>query len=88
MAPIPAAKFIAPAATIAATWVVGKSLNAGYRRITGNEPPNAADREVPLRQAVLWALATATALALVNLAIERWVSPDGIVAELDSPPTA
>lgn len=67
-------KLVAPAVAMGATWIATKGLNVGYRTLTGSEPPKGSDRDAPLRNAVVWALATAVTVALVNLAIERWVT--------------
>ncbi|CAB5008025.1 MAG: DUF4235 domain-containing protein [Actinobacteria bacterium] len=74
MANVTAVKVIAPIAAIGGTWIVKKGLNAGYRAITGNPAPKASDPSTPLRQAIVWALATAVTDALIQLAIDRWAA--------------
>jgi hypothetical protein len=68
-------KLIAPAAAIGATWVIRKVLDSGYRAATGKEPPHASDPEQSLTRIILWAAATATAIAVVNVVIDRMTAP-------------
>ncbi|MCX6459818.1 MAG: DUF4235 domain-containing protein [Actinobacteria bacterium] len=75
-------KMIAPIVTIAGTWVVSKGLQASYRAMTGNEPPRASDPETSLRTAIMWAAATAVAVAMVNVMIERWAADSEAAPEL------
>ena len=75
-------KMIAPVVTIAGTWVVSKGLQTSYRVMTGNEPPKASDPETSLRTAIMWAAATAVAVAIVNVLIERWTADAEAAPEL------
>jgi len=69
------ARIVAPVAAIAATWVVQRVMSSGYRAVTGKEPPHASDRNQSLARVFLWAAATAATIAVVNVAIDRFISP-------------
>jgi len=69
------ARIVAPVAAIAATWVVQRVMSSGYRAFTGKEPPHASDRNQSLARVFLWAAATAATIAVVNVAIDRFISP-------------
>jgi len=73
--PSAVARMIAPVAAIAATWVVQRVLTSGYRAATGKEPPHASDRNQSLGRVFLWAAATAATIAIVNVAIDRFIAP-------------
>ena len=51
-------------------------LDVVYRRVTGHAPPNSADSRIPLSKVLAWSLATAAAVAIVNVAVDRWIMPD------------
>ena len=53
------------------TWVVRRSLEFAYRRVTGRELPTARDRNVPFRQVIVWASVTAAAIAAANVMADR-----------------
>jgi Protein of unknown function (DUF4235) len=57
----------------AATWTVRRALESGYRLATGSALPTARDRDVPFRQALVWASVTAAAVAASNVAVDRVV---------------
>ena len=69
------ARIVAPVAAIAATWVVQRVMSSGYRAFTGKEPPHASDRNQSLARVFLWAAATAATIAVLNVAIDRFISP-------------
>ena len=69
------ARVVAPLAALGATWIVQRVLSSGYRAATGKEPPHASDRSQPLVRVFLWAAATAAAIAVVNVAIDRFIAP-------------
>jgi hypothetical protein len=73
--PPTAAKIIAPFVAIGATWAVREVMERAYRRTTGNPPPSASNRDEPLHRALLWAAATAAAMAIVTVAIVRVTAP-------------
>lgn len=56
------------ASGVAAAAVVRKALNGGWKAATGKEPPaNPADPDVALREAVVWATVSGTAIALARM---------------------
>ncbi len=55
----------------AATYVVRRSLEFGYRRATGRELPTARDRDVPFRQVLVWATVTGAALAAATVLVDQ-----------------
>lgn len=59
------------AVSVGGSYVVRRALTATYRRRTGQEPPRAADPNVTLGQALLWAVITAAALAATQVVVER-----------------
>jgi hypothetical protein len=73
--PSAVARMVAPVAALAATWVVQRVMSSGYRAVTGKEPPHASDRQQSLTRVFLWAAATAATIAMVNVAIDRFVAP-------------
>ncbi len=56
---------------VAATWGVQRALVLGYRRIMGAEPPTARDRGVPLGRILSWAAASAAAVAVASVVVDR-----------------
>lgn len=68
-------KVVAPLATIAVAEVVRRLLDGGYRRVTGTAPPRAYDRNAPMRQVLLWAAATAAAVAVASVIVDRLTAP-------------
>ena len=55
------------------TWGVQRAMTSGYRTLTGREEPTARDAAVPLRRIVAWAAASAAAVAVSNVAVDRLV---------------
>ncbi|HWU21905.1 MAG TPA: DUF4235 domain-containing protein [Nocardioides sp.] len=52
--------------------VAKKGLNAGWKAATGKQPPeNPADPDVQLREAVAWAAASGTIVALIKMLMQR-----------------
>jgi hypothetical protein len=58
---------------MAATWVVRKGLDSGFRRATGHSAPTARDPDVPYRRIIAWAAVTAAAVAAANIVADRVV---------------
>lgn len=49
-----------------------KGLNASWKAATGKQPPeNPADPDVQLREAVMWAVASGTFIALARMLAQR-----------------
>lgn len=61
----------APIIAVGATMALRKVMNGGYRQLTGHRPPDPNSPSTPVLNAVLWAVATAAAAALVEVAIYR-----------------
>ena len=57
----------------AATYLVRRALEYGYRRATGRELPTARDQNVPFRQVLVWATVTGTALAAATVVVDQFV---------------
>ena len=55
----------------AATYVVRRGLEFGYRRATGRELPTARDRNVPFRQVLVWATVTGAALTAATVIVDQ-----------------
>jgi Protein of unknown function (DUF4235) len=58
---------IGAATTIAAQ----KLLTAGWKLVTGNEPPEPTDPDTPLLEAVTWALASGIGIGVTQLLTQR-----------------
>ena len=57
----------------AASWVVRRLMESGYLAATGHAPPTARDQAAPLRPVILWASASAAAVAIANVVADRVV---------------
>jgi hypothetical protein len=64
-------KVAAPIIAIGATWAVRKVMEKGYSGLTGNAPPRANDPDQKLTRVLVWATATAAAIAIVDVVISR-----------------
>jgi hypothetical protein len=62
---------LAPVVSLAATWAVRKALTVGYRKTTGNQPPQRTDLGTPLGTVLVWAGITALTTALIDVLIQR-----------------
>jgi len=59
-------------ATLAGGTIAKKALNSGWKAATGKQPPaNPADPDVQMREAVAWAVASGTAVALAKMLASR-----------------
>jgi hypothetical protein len=70
-----AAKLIIPIAALGATWAVRQVLDKGFQVATGKEPPHAGDRDRSMTGVIMWAAATAAAVAIVNVVFDRVTAP-------------
>lgn len=68
-------KYLVPVAAIAATFVVRRGLETGYRRAFGSEPPTVENDDASLASVVMWAATTAAAIAVVEVLISRALAP-------------
>lgn len=66
-----ALQMAAPILAVGATMVLRKVLNGGYRQFTGHRPPDPTAPGTPVISAIMWAVTTAAAAALVEVAIYR-----------------
>jgi len=59
-------------ATIGVVTVAKKALDGGWKAATGKQPPeNPADPDVDLREAIAWAVASGTLVALAKMLATR-----------------
>jgi len=70
-----ALKVAAPILAIGAGLLVRKVLDTAYEKTTGAPPPRANDRDVKLGRVLVYAAATAMAIAMVNVIIDRSTAP-------------
>ena len=70
-------KVAAPIVAIGATWAVRKIMGKSYSGLTGNPPPRANDPNQHLMKVLLWATATAAAIAVVDVVISRTMHKEG-----------
>jgi hypothetical protein len=73
MASTQVVRIAAPFAALGVTWVARRALEKAYRTTTGREAPTSTDPDVPLHTAVMWAIATASIVAVTNVVVDRWV---------------
>ena len=60
------------ASSVGASTVVKKGLNSSWKAATGKNPPaNPADPDVEMREAVMWAAASGTLIALARTLAQR-----------------
>ncbi len=63
---------ILSAAASAAVAILGQRMLKGtWRRITGEEPPDPADPQVPVAKAISWLVVSTLLLSVVQLLIQR-----------------
>lgn len=68
-------KVAGPLVALGAAWAVRAAMEKAYTAATGSAPPRASDRSVPLRKVLLWAAATAAAVAVANVVVDRLTAP-------------
>jgi hypothetical protein len=56
---------------LTAAWGAKKALSAAYRKRTGRTPPRGLGDGTPMLHALLWSVASAAALALVDVLVQR-----------------
>lgn len=60
------------ASSLGAAAVAKKGLNTAWKAATGKNPPaNPADPDVEMREAVMWAVASGTLIALARMLAQR-----------------
>jgi hypothetical protein len=62
---------LAPLVAIGATWALRRAMNLGYKAVTGSPAPKSDDPTVSWARAFMWAAVTASAAAVVEVAIFR-----------------
>lgn len=65
------AQTIAPLVSMGVVWASRKGMAKAYASSTGEAPPKAEDDSASFRRVVLWAVATAVAGAVIEVAINR-----------------
>lgn len=65
---------LAPLVAIGATWALRRAMNLGYKAVTGSPAPKPDDPTLSWARAFVWAAATASAAAVVEVAIFRYTS--------------
>jgi hypothetical protein len=68
-------KIAAPFLALGAAFLVRKVMDSAYERTTGRKPPTAGDRTNSLGRVLMYAAATAAAIAVVNVVIDRATAP-------------
>ena len=58
----------------AATLVVQKVLHSGWKFVTGDQPPNPNDPDVPMAEAGIWALSSGIGLGMAQLTTNRYLA--------------
>lgn len=69
------AKLAVPLLTIGAAFVIRKALDTAYEKSTGHAPPKPDDPDASLRRVIVYAAATAAAVAVANVVIGRLNAP-------------
>ncbi|RLP10674.1 DUF4235 domain-containing protein [Propionibacterium australiense] len=67
-------KVVAGVLGTAAAVATQKLLIASWKKVTGEEPPDPNDPEVPLAKAAGWILASGIGMAVAQLAMERFAA--------------
>lgn len=70
----PVVHVIAPLVAYGATMLVRKVLQTGYRKLTGDEVPDARDPQVRFARALAWTVVTASTSAVVEVAVYRYAN--------------
>jgi hypothetical protein len=77
-------RLLTPLVSAGAAWATRKGLNTAYAHRHEGEVPTKDDTNVPFRQVLIWSLATAVVVALVDVAIQqgmaRWTERHAITA--------
>jgi hypothetical protein len=66
-----ALQMAAPFIAVGATMALRKMMNGGYRQFTGHGAPDPTAPGTPIMKAMVWAMTTAAAAALLEVAIYR-----------------
>lgn len=73
-----------PIVSAGAAWATRKGLNAAYASRHEGIVPNRDDTQVPFRRVLMWSIATAVVVALVDVAVQqsmtRWADKREVTA--------
>ena len=61
----------APLIAVATVWVARQGITKGYERVTGRTAPAPNDPQTSWTRALVWTAATATAAAVIEVAVHR-----------------
>jgi hypothetical protein len=64
-------RLLTPLVSAGAAWATRKGLNAAYAHRHEGGVPTKDDTQVPFRRVLMWSLATAVVVALVDVAIQQ-----------------
>ena len=64
-------RILTPLVSAGAAWATRKSLDSLYARRHEGGIPSRDDTEAPFRRVLVWALATAVVVALVDVAVQQ-----------------
>ncbi len=67
-------RLLSPFVAAGAAWATRKGLNAAYASRHEGVVPNRDDTQVPFRQVLMWSIATAVVIALVDVAVQQSMS--------------
>ena len=67
-------RLLTPLVSAGAAWATRKGLNSAYARRHEGAVPTKDDTNVPFRQVLLWSIATAVVVAMVDVAIQQGMS--------------
>lgn len=56
------------------TFAAAKAIEEGWRLATGHEPPEVRNPETPLRQAVVWVIASGVGIGMARLFMHRFAA--------------
>lgn len=64
-------RLLTPLVSAGAAWATRKGLNSAYAHRHEGTVPTKDDTDVPFRRVLMWSLATAVVVALVDVAIQQ-----------------
>lgn len=67
-------RILTPLVSAGAAWATRKSMNAVYAKRHDGAIPTRDDTDVPFTRVLVWALATAVVVALVDVAIQQAIA--------------
>lgn len=77
-------RLLIPLVSAGAAWATRKGLNAAYASRHEGIVPTRDDTQVPFRRVLMWSIATAVVVALVDVAVQqsmtRWADQRDVTA--------